>query len=314
MEKQKVTAFAPATVANVSCGFDILGFAIEDLGDKVSVSLSETPGVRVVKIEGDKGKLPYETDKNTCSVAVKAMVDDLGYTGGLEIELYKGLPLGSGMGSSAASAVAALMATNALLGNPYEKKDLLPFGIESERIACGAGHADNISPSLLGGFVLIREYQPLDVIPLHVPRGLYCTLVHPHLELNTSDSRSVLRRNVTLQDATTQSGNIAGLVAGLFQEDMALISRSLNDVIAEPSRSILIPGYDEVKAGIVPAGALGCGISGSGPTMFILSPTEEIAWEVSRISQQVFDKIQLPIDLYVSAINTRGAYIIEEEI
>ena len=314
MDKQKVTAFAPATVANVSCGFDILGFAIEDLGDKVSVSLSETPGVRVVKIEGDKGKLPYETEKNTCSVAVKAMVDNLGYTGGLEIELYKGLPLGSGMGSSAASAVAALMATNALLGNPYEKKDLLPFGIESERIACGAGHADNISPSLLGGFVLIREYTPLDVIPLHVPRGLYCTLVHPHLELNTSDSRSVLRRNVTLQDATTQSGNIAGLVAGLFQEDMALISRSLNDVIAEPSRSILIPGYDEVKAGIVPAGALGCGISGSGPTMFILSPTEEIAWEVSRISQQVFDKIQLPIDLYVSAINTRGAYIIEEEV
>jgi len=314
MEKQKVTAFAPATVANVSCGFDILGFAIEDLGDKVSVSLSETPGVRVVKIEGDNGKLPYETEKNTCSVAVKAMVDDLGFKGGLEIELYKGLPLGSGMGSSAASAVAALVATNALLGNPYEKKDLLPFGIESERIACGAGHADNISPSLLGGFVLIREYQPLDVIPLHVPRGLYCTLVHPHLELNTSDSRSVLRRNVTLKDATTQSGNIAGLVAGLFQEDMALISRSLNDVIAEPSRSILIPGYDEVKVGIIPAGALGCGISGSGPTMFVLSPTEEIAWEVSRISQQVFDKIQLPIDLYVSAINTRGAYIIEEEI
>tara|TARA_R110001599_G_scaffold335402_11_gene552413 strand:+ start:23050 stop:23994 length:945 start_codon:yes stop_codon:yes gene_type:complete len=314
MDKQKVTAFAPATVANVSCGFDILGFAIEDLGDKVSVSLSDTPGVRVVKITGDNGKLPYESEKNTCSVAVKAMVDNLGFKGGLEIELYKGLPLGSGMGSSAASAVAALMATNALLGNPYEKKDLLPFGIESERIACGAGHADNISPSLLGGFVLIREYKPLDVIPLHVPRGLYCTLIHPHLELNTSDSRSVLRRNVTLQDATTQSGNIAGLVAGLFQEDMGLISRSLNDVIAEPSRSILIPGYDEVKVGIIPAGALGCGISGSGPTMFVLSPNEEVAWEVSRLAQQVFDKIQLPIDLYVSAINTRGAYIIEEEI
>jgi homoserine kinase len=314
MDKQKVTAFAPATVANVSCGFDILGFAIEDLGDKVSVSLSEKPGIRVVKIEGDNGKLPYEAEKNTCSVAIKAMIDDLGFDGGLEIELYKGLPLGSGMGSSAASAVAALVATNTLLGNPYEKKDLLPFGIESERIACGAGHADNISPSLLGGFVLIREYHPLDVIPLHVPRGLYCTLVHPHLELNTSDSRSVLRRNVTLQDATTQSGNIAGLVAGLFQEDMALISRSLNDVIAEPSRSILIPGYDEVKEGVRPAGALGCGISGSGPTIFILSPTEEIAWQVSRLAQQVFDKIQLPIDLYVSAINTRGAYIIEEEI
>ncbi|MFO7826769.1 MAG: homoserine kinase [Cyclobacterium sp.] len=314
MEKQKVTAFAPATVANVSCGFDILGFAVEDLGDKVSVSLSEKPGIRVTKIEGDKGKLPYEAEKNTCSVAIMAMMKELDFNGGLEIELYKGLPLGSGMGSSAASAVAALMATNTLLGNPFEKKDLLPFAMESERIACGAAHADNVSPALLGGFVLIREYHPLDVIPLHVPRGLYCTLVHPHLVLNTYDSRSVLRRNVSLQDATTQSGNIAGLVAGLFQEDMALISRSLNDVIAEPSRSVLIPGYDEVKEGIKPAGALGCGISGSGPTIFILSPSEEIAWEVSRLAQQVFDKMQLPIDLYVSAINTRGAYIIEEEI
>lgn len=314
MEKQKVTAFAPATVANVSCGFDILGFAVEDLGDKVAVTLSDIPGVRVTKIEGDKGKLPYEAEKNTCSVAIMAMMKELDFKGGLEIELFKGLPLGSGMGSSAASAVAALMATNTLLGNPFEKKDLLPFAMESERIACGAAHADNVSPALLGGFVLIREYHPLDVIPLHVPRGLYCTLVHPHLVLNTFDSRSVLRRNVSLQDATTQSGNIAGLVAGLFQEDMALISRSLNDVIAEPSRSVLIPGYDEVKEGIKPAGALGCGISGSGPTIFILSPSEEIAWEVSRLAQNVFDTMQLPIDLYVSAINTRGAYIIEEEI
>lgn len=314
MERQKVTAFAPATVANVSCGFDILGFAIEDLGDKVSVYLSDTPGIRVIRIEGDKGKLPYEADKNTCSVAINAMLEAIDFQGGVEIELFKGLPLGSGMGSSAASAVAALVATNTLLGNPFEKKDLLPFAIESERIACGAGHADNVSPALLGGFVLIREYHPLDVIPLHVPRGLYCTLVHPHLVLNTSDSRSVLRRNVSLQDATTQSGNIAGLVAGLFQEDMALISRSLNDVIAEPSRSVLIPGYDEVKEGIKPAGALGCGISGSGPTIFILSPSEEIAWEVSRMAQRVFDTMELPIDLYVSAINTRGAYIVDEEI
>ncbi|MFC4874884.1 homoserine kinase [Negadavirga shengliensis] len=310
---QKVTAFAPATVANVSCGFDILGFAVDDLGDKVTVSLSGNPGIRVTKIEGDKGKLPYEADKNTCGVAIHAMLEQMDFEGGLEIELYKGLPLGSGMGSSAASAVAALVAVNRLLGNPFEKKELLPFAIEAERIACGAGHADNVSPALLGGFVLIRDYHPLDVIPLNVPRGLYCTLVHPHLVLNTSDSRSVLRRNVSLKDATTQSGNIAGLVAGLFQEDMSLISRSLNDVIAEPSRSVLIPGYDEVKEAIKAAGALGCGISGSGPTIFILSPNEEIAWEVSRLSQQVFEKIGLPIDLYVSAINTRGAYIIEEE-
>lgn len=310
---QKVTAFAPATVANVSCGFDILGFAVDDLGDKVTVSHSVEPGIRVIKIEGDQGKLPYEADKNTCGVAINAMLGQLDYEGGLEIELYKGLPLGSGMGSSAASAVAALVAANRLLGNPFEKKELLPFAIEAERIACGAGHADNVSPALLGGFVLIRDYHPLDVIPLNVPRGLYCTLVHPHLVLHTSDSRSVLRRNVSLKDATTQSGNIAGLVAGLYQEDMSLISRSLNDVIAEPSRSVLIPGYEEVKDAIKAAGALGCGISGSGPTIFILSPNEEIAWEVSRLSQQVYENIGLPVDVYVSAINTRGAYVIEEE-
>ncbi len=313
MEMKKVTAFAPATVANVSCGFDILGFAVDGLGDKVTVSFNDKEEVRVTHIEGDQGKLPKAIEKNTCGVAVTAMLKDLGFNGGLDIALYKGLPLGSGMGSSAASAVAALVATNRLLGNPLEKAALLPYAIEAERVACGAGHADNVSPALLGGFVLIREYHPLDVIPLNVPRGLYCTLVHPHLVINTADSRSVLRKNVTLKDATIQSGNIAGLVAGLYQEDMGLISRSLNDVIAEPSRSILIPGYDEVKEAIKKAGALGCGISGSGPTIFILSPKEEIAWEVSQISQKVFEKIGLDIDVYVSAINTRGAYVIEEK-
>jgi homoserine kinase len=313
MEMKKVTAFAPATVANVSCGFDILGFAVDGLGDKVTVSFNDKEEVRVTHIEGDQGKLPKSIEKNTCGVAVTAMLKDLGFNGGLDIALYKGLPLGSGMGSSAASAVAALVATNRLLGNPLEKAALLPYAIEAERVACGAGHADNVSPALLGGFVLIREYHPLDVIPLNVPRGLYCTLVHPHLVINTADSRSVLRKNVTLKDATIQSGNIAGLVAGLYQEDMGLISRSLNDVIAEPSRSILIPGYDEVKEAIKKAGALGCGISGSGPTIFILSPKEEIAWEVSQISQKVFEKIGLDIDVYVSAINTRGAYVIEEK-
>jgi homoserine kinase len=310
---KKVTAFAPATVANVSCGFDILGFAVDGLGDKVAVSISKQPGLRVVNIEGDQGRLPYALEKNTCTVAITAMLDHLDFKGGLEVELFKGLPLGSGMGSSAASAVAALVATNHLLGNPFAKIDLLPFAMEAEAIACGAGHADNVAPALLGGFVLIRGYEPLDVIRLNVPSGLYCTLVHPHLELNTADSRSVLKKNVSLKDAIIQSGNIAGLVAGLFQEDMDLISRSLNDVIAEPSRSILIPGFDEVKEGIKKAGALGCGISGSGPTLFILSPNESTAWEVSRISQNVFDKIGLAVDLYVPAINTKGAFVEEEQ-
>ena len=311
---KKVTAFAPATVANVSCGFDILGFAVEGLGDEVTVFESDEPGLRVIKITGDNGRLPWEVEKNTCTVAIRAMLDKLNYTGGLELELAKGLPLGSGMGSSAASAVAALVATNQLLGNPFTKKELLPFAMYAEEIACGAGHADNVAPALLGGFVLVRSYDPLDVVRLHVPEGLYCTLIHPHLELNTADSRSVLKKNVSLKNAIIQSGNIAGLVAGLFQEDMGLISRSLNDVIAEPSRSILIPGFDEIKEGIKQVGGLGCGISGSGPTLFVLSPNEEIAWEAGQVGQKIYDKIGLSVDLFVPALNTQGAFVMQAEL
>ncbi|GAB2620453.1 homoserine kinase [Belliella aquatica] len=308
--KKTIRAFAPATVANVSCGFDILGFAIDELGDQVEVSLSETPGLKVIKIEGDGGRLPYEADKNTCTVAIQAMLDHLGYTKGMDISLYKGLPLGSGMGSSAASAAAALVAANALLGYPFDKKQLVNFAIEAERIACGAAHADNVAPSLLGGFVLIRDYEPLDVIKLPVPSGLYCTLLHPHLELNTSDSRSVLRKQISLKDSTIQSGNIAGLIAGLFQEDFNLISRSLKDVIAEPTRALLIPGFYELREAIQTIGALGSGISGSGPTIFTLSPSQAIAKKVGSAGKEVFKKIGLDVDVYISEVNDRGAYVI----
>ncbi|MFD2035822.1 homoserine kinase [Belliella marina] len=308
--KKSIRAFAPATVANVSCGFDILGFAIDELGDQVEVTLSETPGLIVVKIEGDGGRLPYEADKNTCTVAIQAMLDQLDYKKGMEISLFKGLPLGSGMGSSAASAAAALVAANALLGYPFDKKQLVAFAVEAERIACGAAHADNVAPSLLGGFVLIRDYHPLDVIKLPVPNGLYCTLLHPHLELNTSDSRSVLRKQISLKDSTIQSGNIAGLIAGLFQEDFKLISRSLKDVIAEPTRALLIPGFYELRDSIKSIGALGSGISGSGPTIFVLSPSKSIATEVGATGVEVFKKIGLDVDIYISEVNDRGAYVI----
>lgn len=308
--KKTIRAFAPATVANVSCGFDILGFAIDELGDQVEVSFSETPGLKVVKIEGDGGRLPYEAEKNTCTVAIQAMLDHLGFDKGMEISLYKGLPLGSGMGSSAASAAAALVAANALLGYPFDKKQLVNFAIEAERIACGAAHADNVAPSLLGGFVLIRDYEPLDVIKLPVPKGLYCTLLHPHLELNTSDSRSVLRTQISLKDSTIQSGNIAGLIAGLFQEDFDLISRSLKDVIAEPTRALLIPGFYELREAIQTIGALGSGISGSGPTIFTLSPSQAIAKKVGLAGKEVFKKIGLDVDVYISEVNDRGAYVI----
>lgn len=308
--KESIRAFAPATVANVSCGFDILGFAIDEMGDQVEVSFSKTPGLKVVKIEGDGGRLPYEADKNTCTVAIQSMLNHLGYKKGMEVSLFKGLPLGSGMGSMAASAAAALVAANALLGFPFDKKDLVKFAVEAERIACGAAHADNVAPSLLGGFVLIRDYEPLDVIKLPVPKGLYCTLLHPHLELNTSDSRSVLKKQISLKDSTIQSGNIAGLIAGLFQEDFDLISRSLKDVIAEPTRALLIPGFYELRDAIQSIGALGSGISGSGPTIFVLSPSKDIANQVGAKGCEVFNKIGLDLDIYISEVNDKGAYVI----
>lgn len=306
-----VRAFAPATVANVSCGFDILGFAIDAMGDVVEVREKKEPGLQVVSITGDGGRLPFEAEKNTCAVAIQAMLYELGREVGMEIYLEKGLPLGSGMGSSAASAIAALVAANRLLGEPFEKKQLLPFAMVAEKVACGAGHADNVAPSLLGGFVLIRDYHPLDVIKLHVPEGLHCTLLHPHFELKTSDSRSVLRDNVSLKHSTIQSGNVAGLIAGLFQEDFELIGRSLRDVIAEPYRATLIPGFYEVKEAVKAAGALGMGISGSGPTLFALSKGEKTVQSIIDAAQQVYDSIGLGVDAYHSAINTKGAFVLE---
>ncbi|GHB41051.1 homoserine kinase [Mongoliitalea lutea] len=306
-----VTAFAPATVANVSCGFDILGFAIGDMGDRVKVSLSDQPGLRVVSITGDGGRLPLEAEKNTCTVAIQAFLDRLNANQGLDISLMKGLPLGSGMGSSAASAAAALMAVNELMGTPFTKTELVPFAMEAERVACGAAHADNVAPSILGGFVLIRDYAPLDIVKLPVPEGLYTTLIHPHIELRTADSRSVLRRQISLQDAVVQSGNIAGLISALYTSDLKLLGRSLKDVIAEPYRALLIPGFYELREAIQKAGALGSGISGSGPTLFVLSESREIAAAVAKVSEEVYAKIGLGVDVSVAEVNPIGAYVIE---
>jgi homoserine kinase len=309
---KSVKAFAPATVANVSCGFDILGFAIDAMGDTVELMLKDEPGICVVSIEGDEGRLPLDAAKNTCAVAIQAMLDELGINPGIDIFLKKGLPLGSGMGSSAASAVAALMAANELLGNPFTKKELLPFAIVAEKVACGAGHADNVAPSLLGGFVLIRDYHPLDVIKLHVPDELYCTLLHPHFELNTADSRSVLRDQIPMKVSTIQSGNVGGFIAGLYQEDYDLISRSLKDVIAEPYRAVLIPGFYEIREKLKEAGVLGMGISGSGPTLFALSKGSETSAKIAVAAEEIYQTIGLEVDIYFSKINTQGAYVIQE--
>lgn len=313
-DMKTVRAFAPATVANVSCGFDVFGFAVDNPGDEVLITLTDRPGVVMKKIEGDGGRLPLEAEKNTASVAVLAFLKSIGKSQGVEIVLKKNLPLGSGMGSSAASSVAALVGINHLLGEPFLKKDLLPFAMEAERIACGAAHADNVAPSLFGGFVLIRGYNPPDVVNIPTPPELFCTLVHPQLELKTQDSRQVLRSSIPLKDAIVQWGNIAGLVAGLMKPDFGLISRSLKDVIAEPVRSMLIPGFDAIKEAARIHGALGAGISGSGPTIFALSTDEKTATNVGAAIADEFRNLRLTSDVFVSRINPVGATIINDNI
>jgi homoserine kinase len=306
-----ISAFAPATVANVSCGFDVFGFAVEQPGDEVTLTLNHSKEVTISKIEGDGGRLPIDAGKNTAGVAVLSLLKALDRKDGIEIALRKNLPLGSGMGSSAASAVAALVAANHLLGEPFSKRELLPFAMEAERVACGSAHADNVAPSLIGGFVLIRGYEPLDVVSIPTPENLFCTLIHPQLELKTQDSRQVLRSSISLKDAVTQWGNIAGLVAGLMKPDFGLIGRSLKDVVAEPIRSLLIPGFDLIKEKAVGAGALGCGISGSGPTIFALSTELDLAKRVGTVVQTEFLKLKLSSEIFVSRINTKGAVVID---
>jgi homoserine kinase len=307
-----VKAFAPATVANVCCGFDILGFAIDQPGDEVHMCLSERSGVTITRITGDGGKLPADAEKNTAGVAVLSYLKEIGQQPGVEIELHKKLPLGSGMGSSAASAAAALVAINELMGSPKRKSELVPHGMESERVACGSAHADNVAPSLLGGVVLVRNYNPLDLVQVPYPKSLSCALVHPHLEVRTEDSRRILRSTVHLKDAISQSANAAGLMVGLIQSDFRLIADSLKDSIAEPVRSFFIPGFEDLKKAAKAAGALGAGISGSGPTVFALCETSSLAQKVGQAMSAHFMAMGLTSDLFVSSVNQQGAFIIDK--
>lgn len=308
MERQ-VSAYAPATVANVAAGFDILGFAVRGPGDEVTARLAGTPGVRIVSIEGDGGVLPRDPSLNAAGVAARELVSAVGSRAGIEIELRKRMPIGSGMGSSAASAVAAVVAVNELLGRPLKRIKLLDFCLEAERVACGSAHADNAAPALLGGFVLIRSCRPIDVIPISVPRDLACALVHPHVEIRTQDARKILRDKIMMRDAVTQWGNTAGLIAGLLYEDYDLIGRSLSDVVIEPVRSILIPGFHKVKEAALAAGALGCSISGSGPSIFALARGLDAAGKVADAMSGVYRSIGLNHDTHVSEINRDGAVV-----
>jgi homoserine kinase len=277
-----VTAFAPASISNFCCGFDVLGAALAEPGDGVTVRRTERPGVHLVSVTGDDGRLPREPEANTASVAAKALLRAAGHAGeGVEVELEKGLPLASGLGSSAASAVAAAVAVDALLGLGSPEERLLRAALEGERVACGAVHADNAAPCLYGGFVLVRSTDPLDVVRLEVPDELWFAMLHPRLEVPTREARNMLPRALPLSAAVTQWANLGALVAALLQGDWELMGRALVDVVAEPVRARLVPGFDAVTAAARDAGAAGAGLSGSGPSLFAVCRGEATARRVA---------------------------------
>jgi homoserine kinase len=310
---RSVTVFAPATVANVASGFDVLGFALEHPGDAVTVRRAESRDVTVASISGDGGRLPWDPAKNTAAVAARAFLEATGSPFGVAISVEKRMPLASGLGSSAASAVAAVHAVNLLAGSPLPQRELLPYTLLAEKAACGSAHADNTAPSLLGGFVLIRSYDPLDVLRLPVPPGLACAVVHPHTEVKTEDARRILKKEIRLADAIRQWGNLAALVASLYEGDLALLGRSLQDVVAEPVRSLLIPGFPAVKRAALAAGALGCSISGSGPSVFALCADAAVAERAGASMVEAFRTTGLASDLFLSAVNTTGPVVLARE-
>ena len=299
----QITVQCPATVANLVCGFDVLGMALEEPYDIMDVCLLDEPVIRISS--GDGFPLPSDPAQNTAGAPLLAMLEELEKPVGFEITIHKKIKPGSGVGSSAASAAGAVVAANRLLGDIFSKEDQVRFAMFGEKVASGVKHADNIAPCIYGGITLIRSIFPLDIVSIPAPI-LHVTVVHPQIEVRTSDARQILRKEVLLKDAIRQWGNIAGLVAGFMKNDYELIGRSLEDVIIEPVRSMLIPGFDLVKTRCKEAGALGGGISGSGPSIFMLSKDIRTARQVEQVMQEIYDAIGLDYHTYVTTINHDG--------
>lgn len=305
---KRITIHSPATVANMVCGFDVLGFAVHEPYDIMHIELTEEPGI-VIENEDDFN-LPTDPLQNVAGAALLALMEAHGQPVGFKLTINKQIKPGSGVGSSAASSAGAVVGANALLGNLFSNEELVKFAMNGEKLASGVKHADNIAPCIYGGVTLIRSVFPLDIVKLNVP-DLYVTIIHPQIEVKTSDARSILKQQVLLKDAIKQWGNIAGLVAGLEQGDYDLIGRSLEDFLIEPTRSILIPAFDTIKNVSKELGALGGGISGSGPSIFMLSTNESTAKSVELAMQQIYDQIGLGYHTYVTTINTRGILLSE---
>ncbi len=304
----KIKIFAPNTVSNVGCGYDVLGFPLEGLGDEVLVSEREDSNLVIKDISG--ADLPINSEKNVATVAVQALLSASGVNRGFNISIQKGIPPGSGLGSSACSSVGAVFAVNELLDRPFTKKELVAFAMEGERSSSGQAHADNVAPSMLGGFTVIRSYDPLDVFNVPFPSELLAVVIYPQVEVTTKYAKKILPKEISLKDGVQQWGNMAGLISGLMSNDFDRIGRSLQDSVAEPVRKTLIPHYDEAKNTALEHGAIGFNISGSGPTSFALTSDAETAESIKKACSSIYEKNGIEVLSFISKINPEGAHII----
>lgn len=301
--------FAPATVANVSCGFDSLGFAVDAVGDEITFTKTAEKGVTITTITG--ANLTYDIDKNAASAVVKKILNAANADFGIALTLHKGFSPGSGLGSSAASAAGAAFGANKLVGNRYSELELTKFAMFGEEVACGSQIADNVAAAIYGGFILVRSYNPLDIVKLPVPSELRVVAIHPQITIKTKDARAVLPKKIVLKDAVTQWANVAGLISGLYTDNYNLISNSLVDIVAEPARKPLIPFFDEVKNSALKAGALGAGISGSGPTIFALCEGNEVAEKVYHSIEESYKNKGIDFEMFISKVNQEGIRILK---
>ncbi len=301
----KTTVFAPATIANLGCGFDVMGMALDEEGDVLEMSMSEGDGLNIAN--ACSVPLPEDKEKNVITPVVQAFLKATGRKAQIDITVKRKIYPGSGIGSSAASSAAAAYGMNELFGRPYTPQELVVFAMEGERLACGSAHADNVAPAIMGGAVLVRGYNPLDVIQLPVPDNFYCSVVHPQIVVTTKQAREVLPTQIPLQTAVRQWGNVGGLVAGFFSGDIKLIGRAMHDEVAEPFRKAFIPGFDQLKARLLNAGALAMNISGSGPSVFALSDNKATADIVGVIMWEHFAAQGIASETFVMKVSQNGA-------
>lgn len=306
----RITVFAPMTIGNMGCGFDVLGMAMDGTGDTLEISIDEGSGI---SIENKSGvSLPDNVEKNVITPAVRSFLTKYGKQISVSIKVLKKILPGSGIGSSAASSAAVVFGLNELTGKPFDGKQLVEFAMDGEKLISGSRHADNVAPALLGGVVLVRQNEPLDLVNLPVPDNFYCTAVHPHITVTTMEGRSVLPQQIPLHDAITQWGNVGSLVAGLALNDMQLVGRSIKDVVAEPYRKRFIPQFDELKQALMKTGALAASISGSGPSVFAVSESLNNANRLGEVMKQHFSNLNIEADVYASKVSERGARVLKD--